>query len=67
LRENDSIDHIKLINSGLNSLSHFGKETAPLFTLDELKEVVNQARQRGKKVLEKAGINSLSIQQERRR
>lgn len=51
LRENDSIDHIKIINSGLNSLSHFGKETGPQFTLDELKEVVNQARQRGRKVM----------------
>ena len=51
LREIDSIDHVKLINSGLNSLTDFGKETAPQFTLDEIREVVNLAHQRGKKVM----------------
>jgi len=50
-RDNDPVDHIKLINSGLNSLSVFGKETAPQFTLEELKAAGNQARQRGHKVM----------------
>jgi predicted amidohydrolase YtcJ len=51
LQEEDPIDHVKLIHSGLNSLSVFGKESTPQFTLDELKEVVNTAHQRGQKVM----------------
>jgi len=36
-------DHIKIINSGLNSLSDFGKQTAPQFEKRELEEAVSQA------------------------
>lgn len=50
-RENDSADHIKLANSGLNSLSRFGQETPPQFSLDEIKELVTLAHQRGRKVM----------------
>ncbi|HEB68080.1 MAG TPA: hypothetical protein ENI88_00520 [Desulfobulbus sp.] len=49
--ENESIDHIKLIQSGLNSLKVFGHQTAPQFTLDELKGFVLQARQKREKVM----------------
>jgi len=47
LRRTDPIDHIKIINSGLNSLSEFGKETPPQFNRDELRAAVAAARQRG--------------------
>lgn len=49
--DNDPVDHVKLVNSGLNSLSEFGRETAPQFDLDEIKAFVDQARQKGKKVM----------------
>ena len=45
------IDHIKLINSGLNSLTVFGKETEPQFSREELREVVKFGNKNGKKVM----------------
>ncbi|MFP5213722.1 MAG: amidohydrolase family protein [Acidobacteriota bacterium] len=33
-------DHVKVINSGLNSLTEFGKETSPQFAPEELKAAV---------------------------
>lgn len=36
-------DHIKIVNSGINSLKHFGKQTLPQFSLEEMKEAVNVA------------------------
>ncbi|GLI33205.1 amidohydrolase family protein [Desulforhabdus amnigena] len=39
-QENRQSDHIKIINSGLNSLKHFGKETPPQFHVSELKAAV---------------------------
>lgn len=50
-QNNDSIDHVKIINSGINSLVEFGKESDPQFSLDELKNIVNEAHQRGQKVM----------------
>ncbi len=50
-RENSQADHIKVINSGLNSLTEFGRETPPQFELDEIKELVRLAKQQGKKVM----------------
>lgn len=44
-------NYIKLINSGLNSLARFGKETEPQFDVEEIKELVEAARQDGKKVM----------------
>lgn len=49
--KNESIDHVKLVQSGLNSLKVFGRETAPQFTLDELKDFVVHARQNRKKIM----------------
>ncbi len=49
--DNASIDHVKLVQSGLNSLKVFGRETAPQFTLDELKDFVVHARQKRKKIM----------------
>jgi len=47
----DSVDHIKLINSGLNSLTEFGKETEPQFSREELQELVKLANRNNKKVM----------------
>jgi hypothetical protein len=41
IRQNSRfIDHIKIVNSGLNSLLHFGKETSPQFDVMELRDAV---------------------------
>ncbi len=44
-------DHIKVVNSGVNSLLCFGKETLPQFSLEELVPVVGEARRRQLKVM----------------
>jgi imidazolonepropionase-like amidohydrolase len=36
-------DHIKIVNSGLNSLKEFGKQTPPQFHFGELKEAISVA------------------------
>ena len=36
-QEKDPVDHVKIVNSGLNSLTEFGKQTLPQFDGDELK------------------------------
>jgi len=43
----EDIDHVKIVNSGLNSLTQFGKETAPQFSINELKQIVRKARSMG--------------------
>jgi imidazolonepropionase-like amidohydrolase len=53
----DDIQHIKIINSGLNSLSDYGKETPPQFNLIEMKEAVNAAKSLGLKVMVHANGN----------
>jgi imidazolonepropionase-like amidohydrolase len=40
-------DHLKLVNSGLNSLTQFGVETKPQFDADELKQTIAAATQQG--------------------
>jgi imidazolonepropionase-like amidohydrolase len=50
-KENDAIDQVKLVNSGLNSLKIFGRETPPQFTRGEIAEVVAAAEQQGRKVM----------------
>jgi imidazolonepropionase-like amidohydrolase len=44
-------DFVKIVNSGLNSLTRFGAETAPQFALEELVEAVKKAHGLGKKVM----------------
>jgi imidazolonepropionase-like amidohydrolase len=44
-------DHIKIVNSGINSLLSFGKETLPQFSPDELSQAVREARNRHLKVM----------------
>ena len=51
LEQRRDVDHIKIVNSGINSLSVFGKETAPQFQSDEMIAAVRAARQRGFKTM----------------
>ncbi len=50
-KDEDAADHVKLVNSGLNSLKVFGKETAPQFTREEITGLVLAAEKRGRKVM----------------
>jgi len=45
------MDHIKVINSGLNSLNDFGKQTFPQFDTNELKEAVFKGGKLGLKTM----------------
>lgn len=45
------VDHVKIVNSGINSLSHFGKETPPQFDGDILAEAIQEANQLGLKTM----------------
>lgn len=40
-------DHLKLVNSGLNSLTQFGVESPPQFEKEDLEQVIAAARRRG--------------------
>jgi imidazolonepropionase-like amidohydrolase len=51
MKREDGNDHVKIVNSGLNSLTTFGKETPPQFDPDELKEAVQAARALGLKTM----------------
>ncbi|MBL0699825.1 MAG: amidohydrolase family protein [Desulfosarcina sp.] len=51
LDKDESIDHVKIVNSGLNSLKEFGKETSPQFNPYDLKDAVNAASSLGLKVM----------------
>lgn len=44
-------DQVKIVNSGLNSLQIFGKQTSPQFTRDELSAIVALAKKAGKPVM----------------
>ncbi len=47
----EKIDHVKIVNSGLNSLRTFGKETPSQFSPGELTAAVRAAHARGWKVM----------------
>lgn len=47
----EAVDHVKLVNSGLNSLTLYGRETPPQFSLDQLKEAVQAACSLGLKTM----------------
>ena len=47
----EAVDHVKIVNSGLNSLKIFGKETAPQFPLEELRAAVQAANAQAKRVM----------------
>jgi len=46
-KETAPIDHVKIVNSGLNSLLCFGRQTAPQFSLEEMQHAVQAAKIRG--------------------
>jgi len=48
---NATIDHVKIVNSGLNSLVKFGYQTPPQFSLAEMKAAVGAARRKGLSVM----------------
>jgi imidazolonepropionase-like amidohydrolase len=45
------IDQVKIINSGINSLTDFGRQTPPQFDPDDLKAAVAEAHRRGLPVM----------------
>jgi imidazolonepropionase-like amidohydrolase len=49
--ETGAIDQVKLVNSGLNSLKIFGRQTPPQFTAEEIAAVVSAASRQGRKVM----------------
>jgi len=50
-RDKEETDWVKLVNSGLNSLKEYGRETAAQFGRDEIADLVFAAGQKGKKVM----------------
>lgn len=46
-----SVDHVKILNSGINSLTEFGRETAPQFDREELEKAFAKARSLGLKIM----------------
>ncbi len=49
--DGQQVDQVKVVNSGLNSLSEFGRETKPQFSTAELAELVVRVHAQGKKVM----------------
>ncbi len=43
--------HVKIVNSGINSLVEFGKQTSPQFDFDELKTAIVVAKEMGLQVM----------------
>jgi predicted amidohydrolase YtcJ len=54
-------DHVKLVNSGLNSLTEFGVESPPQFDQEKLEQAVTAARRRGLPIMVHAN-GSLPVQ-----
>jgi imidazolonepropionase-like amidohydrolase len=50
-QDQSDVDHIKIVNSGLNSLSEFGKQTRPQFDAAELIEAVRVAESKQRYVM----------------
>lgn len=46
-QDGEPADHIKIVNSGLNSLTEYGSQTAPQFDLAEMSAAVQAAAERG--------------------
>ena len=51
LAEDSESDHVKIVNSGLNSLKEFGKKTAPQFSAKDLKDAVHAAHAKNRPVM----------------
>jgi imidazolonepropionase-like amidohydrolase len=50
-QDGEPADHIKIVNSGLNSLTEYGRQTAPQFDLGEMSAAVQAAAARGLPVM----------------
>ncbi len=50
-RREERTDHVKIVNSGLNSLKEFGKETPPQFSPGEMEAAVRSARGKGLRIM----------------
>jgi imidazolonepropionase-like amidohydrolase len=50
-QDGERVDHLKIVNSGLNSLTEYGKQTAPQFDLAEMSAAVKAAAERGLSVM----------------
>ncbi len=50
-RVDGPVDHIKIVNSGINSLIEFGKQTPPQFDLGEMSDAAAAAHGRGLSVM----------------
>jgi imidazolonepropionase-like amidohydrolase len=50
-QDDEPADHIKIVNSGLNSLTEYGSRTSPQFDLDEMSLAVQAASARGLPVM----------------
>ncbi|MDK9706989.1 MAG: amidohydrolase family protein [Desulforhopalus sp.] len=51
VRDEDKADQVKVVNSGLNSLKEFGRETKPQFSLADLAGIVEAAAKLGRKIM----------------
>ncbi len=51
LNDSSNIHQVKIVQSGLNSLKHFGRQTEPQFSSDELKDAVIAAKSLGLSVM----------------
>jgi len=51
LMESEEVDWVKLVNSGLNSLNVYAKETESQFNIEEISALVRVAGEKGKKVM----------------
>ena len=51
MKQHEGIDHIKIVNSGLNSLTHFGRETPPQFSPEVLLTAVRTGNDLGLKAM----------------
>lgn len=51
LHQADHIDQVKIVNSGLNSLADFARETKPQFSLHVMRDAVKAAKKMGCKVM----------------
>jgi len=62
------VDHMKIVNSGPNSLTSFGKETPPQFSLEVVKAALQTGRDLGlKTVVHLSGNLSVKLAVEARR
>ncbi|MBI5577937.1 MAG: amidohydrolase family protein [Deltaproteobacteria bacterium] len=50
-QDDEPVDHLKIVNSGLNSLTEYGKQSAPQFDLRQMSAAVKAAAERGLSIM----------------